>query len=49
MTDLIPDNDFDEAQLQERLELFRYTDLTQPLIKTLFAMQLTDETVHEAE
>ncbi len=49
MTDLIPANDFDEGQLQERLELFRYTDLTQPLIQTLFAMQLPDETVHEAE
>lgn len=48
MTDMIPAN-ADEGQLQERLELFRYTDLTQPLIQTLFAMQLPDTRDHEVE
>lgn len=47
MTDFIPANHFDDSQLQERLELFRYADLTQPLVQVLFSLQFPDETVNE--
>lgn len=49
MTDFIPAHDFDEATLQQRLELFRYVDLSQPLMQVLFAWQLPDEAVNEAD
>lgn len=40
MTDFIPANEFEESKLQERVELFRYTDLTHPLMQVLFNLQL---------
>ncbi|MDT8311742.1 MAG: hypothetical protein RQ732_09885 [Methylophaga sp.] len=49
MTDFIPAHHFDDSQLQQRLELFRYADLTQPLMQTLFALQLPDETINELD
>lgn len=49
MTEFIPENDLAENVLQERLELFRYTDLTQPLIQTLFPLQLPEESENEAD
>lgn len=49
MTDFIPPHNFDQATLEQRLELFRYTDLTQPLIQVLFAWQLPAEPVNQAD
>lgn len=49
MTEFIPANDFNETTLQERIELFRYADLTQPLMQVLFPLQLPDEPAGEAE
>lgn len=49
MTGFIPEHNFDENVLQERLELFRYADLSQPLMQVLFTLQLPDEAAKEAE
>ncbi len=49
MTEFIPANDFDETTLQDRIELFRYTDLTQPLMQVLFPLQLPAPTENEAD
>ena len=49
MTGFIPDHNFDETELEERLELFRYTDLSQPLMQVLFTLQLPDEAAKEAD
>lgn len=49
MTDFIPAHNFDDSQLPERLELFRYTDLSHPLMQTLFALKLPDTAVEEAD
>lgn len=49
MTDFIPTHDFDEDQLQERLELFRYADLSHPLMQALFSLQLPNEPENEAK
>lgn len=47
MSDFIPPHAFDEAELEARLELFRYTDPTQPLIQMLFALKPPAPTVPE--
>lgn len=49
MDSFIPPNNFDEEQLAERLELFRYTDLTQPLIQQLFSLLPPKAEIPEAE
>ncbi|AFJ02449.1 hypothetical protein Q7C_1299 [Methylophaga frappieri] len=48
MTVAIPENTFDEEQLAERLELFRYTDMTQPLIQVLFPLQLPNDNTSDS-
>lgn len=45
MSDFIPPHAFDEAELKARLELFRYTDLMQPLMQMLFALKPPAPTV----
>lgn len=47
MSNFIPPHTFDEAELKARLELFRYTDLTQPLMQMLFALTPPVPTVSE--
>ncbi|MCX4190698.1 hypothetical protein [Methylophaga sp. OBS3] len=49
MSDFIPANEFEESTLQDRVELFRYTDLTHPLMQVLFNFQLTKSAPPETD
>lgn len=49
MSEFIPPHTFDENELEARLELFRYTDLSQPLMQMLFTLQPPVPSVPEDE
>ena len=49
MSDFIPPHAFNDDELEARLELFRYTDLTHPLMQMLFVLQPPSPSVPEEE